>query len=1182
MKRFCHRVSPLALFAGLVLVGPSHGNEPSFSRDIRPLLSDMCLKCHGPDDKGRKGGLQLDDRAAALKGGKSGEPAIVEGKPAMSEIIKRMRSNDPDEIMPPPSMKKTLTSEQITLFEQWIAAGAKYEKHWAFESPVLPPVPQVKGSVANPIDAFVLDKLQEQGLQPSAQADKSSLLRRVSIDLIGLQPTPEELNAFLSDNSPDAYAKAVDRLLASPQYGERWGRKWLDLARYADTNGYEKDRQRTVWPYRDWVIKALNADMPFDQFTIEQIAGDLLPNATTDQLIATGFHRNTMLNEEGGIDPLEFRFHAMTDRVATTGATWLGLTMQCCQCHTHKYDPILHHDYYSIMAFLNNADEPEVEIPDADRESKTAERATRAAKLIAELPGKWPVPDLAITWQSLQPKVTAEPEDPSRLLPDGSVLCTTAGPDKVSTTFQFGSQAGNFTNLRLEALIDDGLKGKGPGRTKHGNFVVSEIEVYSGGKRINLTNPSATAEQSGYPVSSAIDGNPGTGWGIDTPGKNIRANQAATFSLEKPISNTADLKVIVKQLQGGHHTVGRLRISLGAPNAPGMDRATVQQKAIATAFESWLKKERAETAAWQPMKPVEATSNLPLLTIEDDNSVFASGDITKMDTYKLKFQNLPANITAVRLEALPDSRLPARGPGMTYYEGPKGDFFLGEFQLTAGGKPVKLSKGTESYAKNNFGQGVSAQLAIDGNPETGWSCAGGEGRAHEAVFVLEQPLQAKELDLTMMFGRHYACSLGKFRISFTTKQGEISASSTSSDIQSLLHRAAPTTDEMKQLKEAFLLQAPELAEARKEIENLRKPAPVLTSLAFRERPVNNPRPTFLHNRGEFTQPTERVNPGVMAFLNPLPPGAPKNRLTFAKWLVSRDSPLTARVVVNRTWATFFGRGIVKTQEDFGFQSDPPTHPQLLDWLAVRFMDDGWSFKKLHRLIVMSQTYQQSSSSRPDAVEKDGENKWLWRGPRLRLESEVVRDSALRAAGLLSGKMYGPSVFPPQPPSITTEGTYGAFTWKASEGEDRYRRTIYTFAKRTAPFAFCTTFDAPTGESCLVRRDMSNTPLQALTMLNDVTITEAAQALGKRLAEAPGNVSEKAVEAYLRCFSRQPTADEKEKISTFFGKQRARFAASMSLAKEVAGDAPEAVLPDRAAWTTVARALMNLDEFVTKS
>lgn len=1005
--------SRILLFFFCLAIG-AHADDPSFSRDVRPILSDMCFKCHGPDEKGRKGELLLSELDGALKGGKSGAAAIVPGKPSQSEIIKRLHSEDPDEQMPPPATNKVMTPEQIGVLEKWIAGGAKYEKHWAFQAPVAAPVP--KSEATHPLDAFIQSTLAKSGLKPSPEANKVALFRRVSFDLSGLPPSAEDLASYLADESPDAYEKAVDRLLASPQYGERWARKWLDLARYADTNGYEKDNPRTIWPYRDWVIKALNQDMPFDQFTVEQIAGDLLPNPTADQRIATGFHRNTMLNEEGGIDPLEYRFNAMVDRVATTGAAWLGLTLQCCQCHTHKYDPIPHREYYSMMAFLDNADEPELELTNPAQESEAAARLVKADELVASLPLKWPV---------------------------------------------------------------------------------------------------------------------------QAPATDSKASEEPTT-------------------------------------------ATHRQESLDKAFSAWLVQQKSTTANWQVVTPLKATSNLPLLTIQADSTVFVSGDITKADTYQVDLGKPLEAVTAIRLEVLPDPRLPAHGPGMAYYEGPKGDFLLGEFQLTADGQPVKIAKASQSYAKNFYGTQTDASFAIDGNPETGWSCAEGQGRAHEAVFQLEKPLTASSLSLTMMFGRHYACSLGKFRISLTTQAGEVVASQVASQLQALVHKVDRTEAETQLLKNEFLLNAPELAAARKEIDELRRPASLLTSLVLQERPPENPRRTFIHNRGEWTQPTDPVEPAVLSILNPLPNGAPKNRLSFARWLVSRENPLTARVVVNRAWATFFGRGIVKTQEDFGFQSSPPSHPQLLDWLAIRFMDDGWSFKKLHRLIVTSQTYKQSSSSNSAGETVDPENILLWRGPRLRLDAEEVRDSALRSAGILSNKMLGPSVYPPQPASVTTEGAFGALSWIASTGEDRYRRSLYTFAKRTAPFAFANTFDAPTGEACIVRRDKSNTPLQALTLLNDVTIIEAAQALGKHLVETPGTPGQQATEAFQRCFSRAPGAQELTAVLDFYQRQNQRFTAAPDAAKSLAGDGPtESIIP-RAAWTAVARALMNMDEFVTKS
>ena len=1161
------------------IAATSSGEVPSFSRDVRPILSDNCFKCHGPDEEAREGELRLDDRAAALLGGESGAPAIVPGKPAESELLKRLHTTDPDEVMPPPSMKKVLSAEQIGVLEQWIAAGAKYEKHWAFQAPVLPAVPP---GAAHPVDAFIRAKLASAGLEPSPEADKSALLRRVSFDLTGLPPSPEELAAFLADPAPDAYEKAVDRLLASPRYGERWARKWLDLARYSDTNGYEKDRPRTIWPYRDWVIKALNADMPFDQFTVEQLAGDLLPGATTDQLIATGFHRNTMVNEEGGIDPLEFRYHAMTDRVATTGATWLGLTLQCCQCHTHKYDPILHTEYFSIMAFLNNADEPELELPDAGHEGQASERAARAEKLLAELPQQWPIDDGPVAWTTPLAAVTTEPSEAVRPLDDRSLLFPAPGPETRVATVRFADLKGRFTRLRIEALADDSLPGKGPGRSPNGNFVLSELEVLVAGKPLKLVRPAAAAQQAGFTVDHAIDGKPGTGWAVDTGGPDLHSDKSATFDFESPLDAADNVTVILRQAHGSHHTIGRLRLSFGADAPAAPDREALRQESLAKAFDEWLARERSRTAAWQPVAPAKATSNLPLLTLQPDATVFVSGDITKADTYQLEFNQLPPAITAIRLEALPDPRLPARGPGMAYYEGPKGDFLLGEFQLSAGGRPVKIASASHSYAKNNFGPYAEASLAIDGNPETGWSCAEGQGRAHEAVFRLEQPLTATDLKLTMMFGRHYACSLGKFRISFTTATGEPVASPLSAAAQRLLHRPDPTAAELQTLRNEFLLTAPPLAARRAEIASLRNPAPGLTTLVLHERPPENPRVTHLHHRGEWTQPKETVEAGTPAILNPFPAGAPKNRLGFARWLVSRDHPLTARVVVNRTWATFFGTGIVKTQEDFGLQSDLPSHPELLDWLAIRFMDDGWSNKKLHRLIVTSAAYKQSSRSTAAGEEKDGANRLLWRGPRLRLDAEEIRDAALRAAGLLSEKMYGRSVFPPQPASITSEGTYGAFTWTASTGEDRYRRSLYTFAKRTAPFAFANTFDAPTGDICIVRRDKSNTPLQALSLLNDVTMMEAAQSLGGRLAALPGTPEQKVTDAFLRCFSRAPDAAETAAVLDFHRKQEQRLTTAPESAKSLAGPGPDDTALARATWTAVARALMNMDEFVTKS
>jgi hypothetical protein len=1001
----------IAIAAFVVLASRVAAAPVDFTRDVRPILSQHCFKCHGPDDNARKAGLRLDERTSAVGKLKSGEVAVVPSRPEASELIRRIASDDDTELMPPPATKKPLTTAQKEILKRWIAEGAEYKAHWAFIAPKPSALPKVRQGdwPKNAIDHFVLARLEATGLKPTAIADRYTLIRRVYLDLVGLPPTPAEADAFVNDRSPDAYEKVVDRLLASPHYGERWARKWLDLARYADTNGYEKDRPRTMWLYRDWVIRALNADMPFDQFSVEQLAGDLLPGATLDQRIATGFHRNTMLNEEGGADPLEFRWHAVNDRVATTGTVWLGLTLNCCQCHNHKYDPVSQKEYYGIAAFLNNCDEPTIEVPSPEIATRRAEAGREIAKREAELARRFPGDPLA---------------DP-------------------------------------------------------------------GDKR-------TTAER---------------------------------------------------------------------------------QKAYLDArFQAWLDVERQKLVRWTVLKPTAATANIPLLTVEPDGTVFVSGDHSKRDVYELSFRTDVKNITAIRIEALPDERLPAGGPGRVSYEGPFGDFFLCEATLTNDGKKARLGFVSADYQD---GKNV-AKNAADGDVLTGWSINGAQGRAHTIVFNLAEPIRKPgKLDLTLLFEKYYAAGLGKFRVSVTADEKLAEARGVARELEPLLRKspAELTSAERSALREQFLNLAPELKSAREEIKKLRDALPKHpTALVMAERPAHYPRATFVHKRGEFTQPTETVKPGVPAALPPLPDGAAADRLAFARWLVRSDNPLTARVTVNRAWAAFFGRGIVRTTEDFGLQGEPPTHPELLDWLAAEFDRGGWSMKKLHKLIAMSATYQQSSKVTPALLEKDPRNELLSRGPRLRLEAENLRDSVLKVSGLLSGKVGGPSVFPPQPANVTAEGAYGQLKWEVSPGADRYRRGLYTYSKRTAPFAMFSTFDAPSGEACVARREVSNTPLQALTLLNDAAFVEAAQALGKQMAGGDGSTEAKARELLRRCLVRVPGADEVKLVAAFYEAQRKRFAEKAGDLVALAGD--DEVL-ERAAWTAAARAVLNLDEAMTK-
>ncbi len=1172
----------------LVVAVRAAGPVPDFLREVRPLLANQCLKCHGPDEAARKGDLRLDLRAAAILPAKSGKIAIVPGKPEASELVIRVTQTDPDEVMPPASTRHALTDVQKDLLRGWVAAGAEYQPHWAFIAPRRAPVP---AGAAHPIDGFIQARLAAEGLKFSPAADRYTLARRVSLDLIGLPPSPDEAEQFAQDTATDAYEKFVDHLLASPHYGERWARRWLDLARYADSNGYEKDRSRNIWPWRDWVIRTLNADVPFDRFSIAQLAGDLLPGATRDDLIATGFHRNTMLNEEGGIDPLEFRFHAMTDRVSTTATTWLGMTMACAQCHTHKYDPITQREYYQFMAFLDNCDEPDFDLPEATAPAQQAQRQRNAEKLERELPSHWPLAD--VTWSSPPPAVSTDVPDSFLVLADGSVRFKAPGPDSVVTTFVLESDEGPVDRLRLEALADPELPSGGPGRVQHGNFVLNEITIAamprSGGTAETVTLSTATAdvEQEGFSVSKAFDGDPTTGWSVHAKGHKLGETRTAVFQFVRPIKFQGGTRftITLTQKHGSNHTIGRPRLSLGSPVEDARPEAERREQALTSALSHWLTSARAAAVPWRSLRPSSAKSNLPLLTIESDNSIFASGDFTKDDTYELKWI-APAGVTAVRLEALPDGRLPGHGPGITYYEGPKGDFFLGEFSLQQDGRTIPISTATASFEKNHFGGSATAMLAVDGDPQTGWSCGGQSGRRNEAVFVLAKPLAASgELTIKLRFGRHFACSLGRFRLSTTSVQGATAQTADDSWAGLLLKPDDALTErDRSELRTHFLLQAREIASFTQPIRELLTPLEPLTTLVLRERPPENPRPTYFRKRGEYLQPTQRVEAGAPAFLPAFPAGATRNRLEFARWLMAPENPLVARVTVNREWSAFFGTGFVRTTGDFGFQGELPSHPELLDWLAVEWVhpSDGgtpWSLKRLHRLIVTSRTYQQSSQTRPELRGKDPQNRLLARGPRFRLEAEMIRDSVLAASGLLAPKLYGPSVRPSQPDGVT-ETAYGSPSWEPSQGEDRYRRSLYTFQKRTAPFALFSTFDAPSGESCLARREVSNTPLQSLTLLNDPAIQEAALALAGLVLGHSGDDSARAIFALRRILVRPPNEVEITRLIAFVTTQRQRLQAGELSASQISPTSSGEPL-ELAAWTLAARALLNLDEFISK-
>ena len=1010
-------------------------SEPiSFRQHIRPILSANCFKCHGPDPQTREADLRLD-RFEEATANHEGHAAIVPGHVDSSELYKRIMSTDPAERMPPPESNKQLTDEQRELLKGWISEGARYERHWSFAPPKSSPPPKLRQAnwPKNVVDQFVLAELERNEMQPSPPADRYQLVRRVYLDLIGLPPSPDEADRFVHDNRPDAYERLVDELLASPHYGERWARRWLDLARYSDTNGYEKDRPRTMWPYRDWVINALNDDMPFDQFTIEQLAGDMLPNATQSQRIATGFHRNTMVNEEGGVDPQEFRFNSIVDRVGTTGAVWLGLTIGCAQCHTHKYDPLTHQEYYGLFAFFNNADEIDEHLitPEIRTERNTIEK--QIAELIASLPNQFPV------------------------------------------------------NAK------------------------------------------------------------------------------------------------------------------GADGAAGKPSDAERQAALEASYAAWQEKAKSEIKKWQQARPSSARTNLATIKVLPDASLLASGDVTKNDLYDLEFDLGERTITAIRIEALADESLPGGGPGRQSIEVPnassEGDFFLSELSGTVAEVSDKSEKTVatlvfDSALATFTTPGLSPESAFDRRSDTGWRVMGRVGEPHAAVFHLKEPVHIaanQRLKMRLQHESFYPAGLGRFRISFSsaTKMPPIALFP---DQVADAIKSAPserTAAAEKLLREYFLLHTPELKDQQAKIAELRKRLPLaLNCLVLRERSVE-PRVTHRHHRGEYLKSEETVEPGVPEFLPPQPPGGATNRLEFARWLVNGENPLVARVFVNRQWQAFFGRGIVHTLEDFGVQGDFPTHPELLDYLALEFVRQGWSMKRLHKLIVMSATYQQSDAITPDLLARDPENKLLARAPRFRVEAELVRDVILSASGLLSLKTGGPSVFPDQPAGIT-EAAYGPLAWTVSNGEDRFRRGLYTFNKRTAPFAVFGLFDGPSGEVCVPRRTYSNTPLQALAILNDTVMMSAARELATSVLKTDSHDERSVAERmFRRCATRPASEHELDWVCDFQKSQLASLAIASSDVEQLIPKDGKAELPpgvDKtalASWVVTARALLNLDETLTR-
>ena len=943
-----------------------------FGRDILPILSTNCYACHGPDEHERKANLRFDIEADA-KAEHDGGLTIVSGKPDQSTLIARITSADPDLIMPPPDSHKNLKPEQIEILRRWVVEGAEWGRHWSFEPVERPNI--TADAMDSPIDVLVSATLAGKKLELRPAAEPHQLVRRVWLDLTGLPPAVDVADQFAANPNEAAYEKMIDKLLASPRFGEHWARMWMDLARYADTKGYEKDLGRTVWPYRDWLINAINADMPLDQMTKEQLAGDLLPNPTNDQLVATAFHRNTMSNDEGGTDDEEFRTIAVKDRVDTTLQVWMGLTAGCAKCHTHKYDPISQAEYYSLYSILNQTE-------DADRYDD--------------------------------------------------------GP-----TLEFLDAASAATRDQLNAKIGD-LK--------------SRLEV--------------------------------------------------------------------------------------------ADEAVAKQ----------------DDSEWIYGVVTDASSaNGATLVARGDRSVFAKGTSPAEDVYSLTMTIKPGRYTVLRIEALTEKFADGQlGVGRNPRDP---NFVLSEFEVVLVNgtetKPLKLANPRADFEQG----GWPVTATLDGDTKTGWAVSPRQREAHWALFEFAEPLEiSAEGVLRFTLRQHYGDSLTlrRFRISAT---GQDAASVK-------MPEASP---EQRRLIDEIAAANAELETANAGIPKV----PVLRAVAD-----DKLRTTQIHRRGNFLDLGEEVAAGMPAAFHKLPEGTSVNRLALAEWLMSRENTLTPRVWANRIWARLFGIGIVETEEDFGALGASPTHPELLDWLAVEYRDNGWSLKKLLKAIVMSRTYRQSSDITPELREIDPRNQLLSRGARFRLSAETVRDESLAVAGLLSEKMSGPPVMPPQPDGLW-RSTYNGQKWINAEGEDRFRRALYTYMKRTTPYPSMTTFDGGSGEVCQMRRIRTNTPLQALVTLNDPVYLEAAGALANRMAMTEGGPLEKS-SAGLRLALIRPLRDGESKplialqqdVQTTFSDDAESAA---ELIKSTRSSKPgEMTDAEFASWIVVANTILNLDEFLTKN
>jgi len=1044
----------------------TRGRVVEFNRDIRPVLSDKCYTCHGPDQARRRTKLRFDVEADA-KQDLGGRFAIVPGDVAKSEIVRRITALDPARRMPPPASGRTLTDREIELIQGWIEQGARWQNHWSFVAPRRPSLPEVEDRtwLRNEIDAFVLDRLEQEGLRPAREADRPTLIRRVSLDLTGLPPTPAEVDAFLNDQSRNAYEKVVDRLLQSPRYGERMAATWLDAARYADTNGYQTDAERYMWRWRDWVIEAFNRNLSFDKFALEQIAGDMLPRATLEQKIATGFNRNHRGNGEGGIIPEEYAVEYVVDRVETTSTVFMGLTLGCARCHDHKYDPLTQKEFYRLFAYFNNIPErgkankygnsaPMIQAPTVEQQTQLngIDRRLRAAeKRFESLRGEAAAAQR--TWEAALDKSVAVDWSISHDLiahfPLDGDVAHQASPRPALPSSPLYAPASAVANEKPAiAQFEDGQPQFAPGR-------ISEAASLDGKRFILGGNIGAFGFQSKFTLAAWIYPTSGTG---------------AIITRTKDSEEESGYGLYLKG--------GKVQVNL---------------------ILRWLD----DGARVETVKPVEL-NRWQHVMMTYDGSRTAEGIKIYVDGRSQEI--------AVHLDDL-NQNFQTRDPLRIGGGGGAGNRFQGQID------DVRI-----------YDAALSPQHAA--------VVATGESIGEIAAIAASKRSEAQAEKIGLCFLENHA--------------------------PARVQQAWRGLVAMRREKERFVDSLP-------------------TVMVMHER--DTPRDTFLLVRGAYDKPGDRVTPGVPAVLPSLPAGSPNNRLGFARWLVDPSNPLTARVAVNRFWQVYFGAGLVKTVEDFGSQGEWPSHPELLDWLATEFVRTGWDIKAMQRLIVTSATYRQSSKTTPELLQKDPENRLLARAPRLRLPAGVIRDQALAVSGLLVERLGGPSVKPYQPAGLWKE--LSGQEYVQDTGDKLYRRSLYTFWKRSSPPPSLMNFDAAGREACVVRETRTNTPLQALDLMNDVTYLEASRKLAERVMKERRTTPEERIAlAFRLATARVPTTREMdllhEALSSYLDEYKGNPEAARKYLSQ--GDSPrdeELDASELAAYSTLASVILNMDETITK-